>query len=201
MLPLLSTSTNTSINTMVPRAKDDVSHSSGQTNREIANPHSLYKSSEPYIVPNIEHGAPHSLDQFGWPRHSSTSPDTSRRSVFSQQKDDEIQPYPCASHQQPSVHDQSQKVDRKYRGWPVLDRRGSTINGTPSRNETLCDSMASYPPKTSLPMTQRKRKKGGLRLAIRRLFGRRSSIAETTSPHLPLRHQSVSRLRLSLYFY
>ena len=201
MLPIITPSTNTSISTMVPRAEDHVSQYSGQGSPELAIPYAQHKASESYIVPYIEHGTPHSLGQVVWPRQSFISPDTSRRSGLSQREDVEIQHYHRSVHQQAPTYLQYQGVDRKHRGRTFVDHRRSTINGTTSRNETLRDSMASYPPRPEPSMTQRKRKKGGLRLAIRRLFGRRSTATEIALPDPSVRHQSVSRQENCFVFY
>ena len=98
-------------------------------------------------------------------------------------------------------HVYSEKIPEKsprrrlYRQ-PTLDDRGKTrgskaLNGTltPLRNGIYSDSMADDPSKPTIPQH---RKSGGLRTAIRRIFGRKSTKNRISLPNLAEGHDAVS---------
>ncbi len=98
-------------------------------------------------------------------------------------------------------HVYSEKIPEKFprrrlHREPTLNNREKTegskaLSGTPTplRNGIYGDSMADD---LSKPATPQKRKSGGLRTAIRRIFGRKSAKNRTSLPNLAEGHHAVS---------
>ena len=191
--PVLSV--DASFNSLVPGVHPVPSQQPARGDDELRSLHSLHKASEPWYHPRTPGTAvfPPRIGKSGRDRERylwDPADGVVRASGKTQTLSSAIL---LKQHRQsPDLTCVPTRRSKKHARSAVTDHREDP-NGTAALwNATLRDSMASDPRKPSPAMTQRKRKQGGWRSAIRRILGRKSAVSEDVVQDPSWRRRSVS---------